>query len=71
MAGSMSLGELIMINALLMQLMAPLDHLGANYMQLNQGLVDARDGEGGDFEFHARPLQEGRAKLRQRWNALL
>ena len=42
-AGTMTVGELIMINALLMQLMAPLDHLGANYMQLNQGLVDARE----------------------------
>ena len=41
--GTMSLGELIMINSLLLQLMAPLDHLGANYMQLNQGLVDSKD----------------------------
>jgi ABC-type transport system involved in Fe-S cluster assembly fused permease/ATPase subunit len=39
MAGTMTVGELIMINALLLQLMQPLDHLGANYMQLNQGLV--------------------------------
>ena len=43
MAGSMSLGELLMINALLLQMMGPLDHLGANYMQLKQGLVDARE----------------------------
>ncbi len=43
MAGTMTVGELIMINALLLQLMQPLDHLGANYMQLNQGLVDARE----------------------------
>ena len=42
-AGTMTVGELITINALLLQLMAPLDHLGANYMQLNQGLVDARE----------------------------
>ena len=42
-AGTMSVGELIMINSLLLQLMGPLDHLGANYMQLNQGLVDARE----------------------------
>jgi len=41
--GTMSIGEMIMINALLIQMMGPLDHLGANYMNMQQGIVDSRE----------------------------
>ena len=41
-SGAMTLGEMVMMNALMIQMMGPLDHLGANYMQLQQGLVDSR-----------------------------
>jgi len=40
--GSITLGRLIMLNLLLANLLKPLDHLGANYMQLRGGLLDAR-----------------------------
>ncbi|EKX42782.1 hypothetical protein GUITHDRAFT_87943 [Guillardia theta CCMP2712] len=42
-SGTMTVGEMIMINTLLLQLMGPLDHLGANYMFLMQGMVDAKE----------------------------
>eukprot|EP00466_Bigelowiella_natans_P003883 jgi/Bigna1/36445/e_gw1.14.27.1 len=41
--GAMTIGDLLMVNALLAQLMGPLDHLGANYMQLTQGLIEGKE----------------------------
>mmetsp|Transcript_5234 Transcript_5234/g.7699 ORF Transcript_5234/g.7699 Transcript_5234/m.7699 type:complete len:615 (+) Transcript_5234:2-1846(+) len=43
MTGQITIGDLLMVNALLAQLMGPLDHLGANYMQITQGLVDGKE----------------------------
>ncbi|GAB5361608.1 hypothetical protein AAMO2058_000727000 [Amorphochlora amoebiformis] len=43
MTGEITIGDLLMVNALLAQLMGPLDHLGANYMQLSQGLIDGKE----------------------------
>ena len=37
--GSISLGRLVMLNMLLVNLLQPLDHLGANYMQLRYAMI--------------------------------